>query len=219
MDAGAHIDGGGSGGGPLPEVVLFDLGGVLVELGGSAMGELTAAVGPDFWPRWLACRWVRAFERGRCSTEEFSRGVVDDWGLERTPEQFLAAVRTWPTGLEPGALDLVAEVRRSARVGCLSNTNEVHWSEQFASWGLAEAFDHAFASHLMGAVKPDPEAFDHVVSVLAVEPGMVLFLDDNAVNVAAARAAGLRSERVSGVAGARAALERWGVVRRPGRAR
>ena len=219
MDVGPHIDGGHSDGGPLPEVVLFDLGGVLVELGGPAMGELSAAVGPDFWPRWLACRWVRAFERGRCSIEEFSRGVVDDWGLERTPEQFLAAVRTWPTGLEPGALDLVAEVRRRARVGCLSNTNEVHWSEQFVPWGLAEAFDHAFASHLMGAVKPDPEVFDHVVSVVGVEPGRILFLDDNAINVDGALVAGLRAELVSGVAGARAALERVGVVRASGSAR
>lgn len=194
------------------EVVLFDLGGVLVRLSGSAMDALATSTGPDFWARWLACRWVRAFERGRCSAQEFAEGVVDDWDLAMTPDALLDAVHAWPTGLEDGALALVAEVRGVARVGCLTNTNALHWATQFTEWGLHRAFDHAFASHLVGLVKPDRDLFEHVVEQLGVDAGRVVFLDDNLVNVEGARAVGMVAEQVRGVDGARGALIELGVL-------
>jgi hypothetical protein len=48
------------------DLVLFDLGGVLIELGGvAAMMELAGIDTDDeLWLRWLSCRWVRTFERG-----------------------------------------------------------------------------------------------------------------------------------------------------------
>ena len=43
------------------EVVLFDLGGVLVELGG--MGDMATFAAEEneeeIWRRWLSCPWVR----------------------------------------------------------------------------------------------------------------------------------------------------------------
>ena len=47
------------------DVVLFDLGGVLVDFGGvEAMKELSGITDDDeLWHRWLTCRWVREFER------------------------------------------------------------------------------------------------------------------------------------------------------------
>src|SRR5271163_2913814 len=61
------------------ELVLFDLGGVLLDPGGVApMRELTGiASDEDLWARWLSCRWVRRFEAGHCTPEEFAAGVVD----------------------------------------------------------------------------------------------------------------------------------------------
>jgi len=61
-------------------------------------------------------------------------------------------------------------------------------------------------------VKPDADAFAHVVDALSVSPGRVLLLDDNQINVEGARAAGLRAERAVGVDGARRALARAGLV-------
>ena len=50
------------------DVVLFDLGGVLIELGG--MGDIAAFANEsdedEIWKRWLTCPWVRRFERGGC---------------------------------------------------------------------------------------------------------------------------------------------------------
>jgi len=61
-----------------PEVVLFDLGGVLVELGGMVdMGAFARESSEDeLWRRWLECPWVRRFGRGHCGAYDFARGMV-----------------------------------------------------------------------------------------------------------------------------------------------
>ncbi len=82
------------------EVVLFDLGGVLIELGGirelaSFAGEPgnpaenrepTRAAEDELWRRWLTCPWVRRFERGECDADSFARGMVDSWSMNVGPE-------------------------------------------------------------------------------------------------------------------------------------
>ena len=59
------------------DVVLFDLGGVLIDFGGVGPMKELAGIASDeeVWRRWLGCRWVRDFERGRCSPEDFAAGV------------------------------------------------------------------------------------------------------------------------------------------------
>jgi len=197
-----------------PEMVLFDLGGVLVELRGvSTMADLTGIDDEsELWRRWLGCRWVRRFERGDCDPQEFASGVIGDWDLAVGPEQFLETFVSWPVGPFAGAEHLVRETGATVSVGCLTNTNVLHWDGNAAHWPLMGQFAHKFASHRMHAVKPDADAFAHVVDALSVSPGRVLLLDDNQINVEGARAAGLRAERAVGVDGARRALARAGLV-------
>jgi HAD superfamily hydrolase (TIGR01509 family) len=191
------------------DVVLFDLGGVLVDLGGMPELKLFAGGGAsedDLWRRWLECPWVRRFERGLCDADSFSRGMVDAWSMTVGPEEFLEAFVAWPRGLLPGARELVLSIRPALRVGCLSNTNSLHADRQWSEFGLAELFEDRFLSHEMGLVKPDRAAFDHVVNLLGCRAERVLFLDDNQINVEGARVAGLRSERARGIEEAQAIL-------------
>ena len=197
-----------------PEVALFDLGGVLVELRG--VSTMTDLAGIDdeseLWRRWLGCRWVRRFERGLCTPEEFALGVVEDWGLDVRPGQFLEIFSSWPVGPFVGAEQLVRDTGSTIPVACLSNTNVLHWDGNVEQWPLPALFDHRFVSHRIGAVKPDLEAFAHVAAAVSVPPDRVLLLDDNQVNVDGARAAGLRAERAVGIDEARRVLERTGLV-------
>ena len=96
------------------DVVLFDLGGVLVDLGGLPELEVFAGGGvseEELWRRWLACPWVRRFERGHCDADSFSRGMVESWSMTVEPEEFLTAFAAWPRGLLPGARELVRSIR------------------------------------------------------------------------------------------------------------
>ena len=200
---------------PSPEVVVFDLGGVLAEFGGVERMRTLAGLDDDeeLWRRWLSCEWVRRFERGTCSPEDFASGVVADWGLTLTGDAFLSEFREWLVGPLPGAEELVSQTRAAGLpVAVLSNTNNVHWEAGASRWPLVSMFDRAFLSFELGLVKPDREIFERVVTDLEVEPARVLFLDDNRINVDAARAAGLRAERVVGVSEARQALAGAGVL-------
>jgi glucose-1-phosphatase len=196
------------------DLVLFDLGGVLIELGGVAALRKMSGIADDgaVWQRWLTSPWVRRFESGQCSSVEFSGGVVSEWGLSVSPEQFLELFRQWPVGPMAGSSELLAEVQRSVPIGCLSNTNQLHWEDQIGKWPMLDLFDHRFLSFDLGLVKPDPAIFRAVADRLPVPPDRVLFLDDNDLNVDAARAFGFLSQRVCGIGEARRVLGEAGVV-------
>ena len=197
------------------DLVLFDLGGVLIELGGVApMRELAGIDSDDeLWRRWLTCRWVRSFERGHCSADDFAAGVISDWGLSVAPDSFLDVFRSWPIGPLPGADALVRRVRQTVPVGCLSNTNSLHWDDHFTEWPIFDGFDFRFLSFELGIVKPDLELFDRVAALLPAPPDRVLFLDDNIINVEGATAAGFVSQVVRGGDEATDALVAAGVLR------
>lgn len=198
------------------DLVLFDLGGVLIELGGVAALQELAGIASDeaVWQKWLTSAWVRRFESGRCSAEEFSSGVVSEWELAVPPERFLELFRDWPIGPLAGSSELLVDVQRTVPIGCLSNTNTMHWEHQVARWPILGLFDYRFLSFDLGLVKPDPAVFQAVADSLPVSPDRVLFLDDNTLNSDAARSFGFLSERVRGVEEARQVLVDAGVINR-----
>ena len=196
------------------ELVLFDLGGVLIDPGGVApMRELSGIDSDeDLWARWLSCRWVRRFEAGQCTAEAFAAGVVGDWGLDLEPAAFLREFGGWPGPPEPGALELVTDVVAHMPAGFLSNMNSLQWAANYEATPLTEAFAYRFLSFELGLVKPDRAVFDAVAARLPVPRDRVLFLDDNEVNVEGAVTAGYTARHVRGVDAARAALVATGVL-------
>jgi HAD superfamily hydrolase (TIGR01509 family) len=69
--------------------------------------------------------------------------------------------------------------------------------------GLGSCFDSHFVSHLTGRIKPDAEAFEHAIETLGCAPEAIVFLDDNQINVDAARRHGIRAHRARGASEAR----------------
>jgi putative hydrolase of the HAD superfamily len=194
-------------------LVLFDLGGVLVNFRGvSQMGKFAGIADPEeLWERWLTCKWVRSFESGRCSELAFAAGVVEDWQLRMSPADYLEEFRSWPKGVLPGAEALVIEVKSRVPVSCFSNTNVLHW--QYAqTWPLMGLFDHVFLSFQMGMLKPDHDAFEHVASALPVPRGRILFLDDNPLHIDAALELRFSASRVAGIEEVRQALAEHDVI-------
>jgi putative hydrolase of the HAD superfamily len=196
-------------------VVLFDIGGVLVQLNGVAtilewMGHRITA--EEIGPLWLRSPSVRAFETGRLEPLDFAAGMVAELNLDMPPQRFLDAFTAWPSGLYPGALEMLASIPRRYMRAALSNSNSLHWSRVMDEMQLGPAFDHHFSSHLIGKIKPDAEAFHHVLESLGCNSHEVLFLDDNLLNVDAARALGMHAVVVRGATEARLALEQAGVI-------
>jgi len=196
--------------------VIFDIGGVLVELTGvqTMLEWMTHRTDHDgLWHAWLHSPAVRAYERGRIGTDEFAAQVVSEFGLSVDAEEFLRGFEVWPRGPLPGAHALLDALRPEIVRGCLSNSNVAHWDRVMDEMGFARHFQHSFASHLIDRIKPDREAFEHVCDATGLAPGSILFIDDNRINVDAARAVGLVAHRCVGPAEARTALDELGLLR------
>jgi putative hydrolase of the HAD superfamily len=196
-------------------VVLFDVGGVLVETSG--VGTMLAWMGhrisaEDLWKMWLTSPVVRAFETGRMSNDEFADQVIADFGLPVRREEFLREMATWSATFLPGAVELVERIPVRFVRATLCNSNPIHWPHLMQNDRFSNAFLYHFASHLTGKIKPDEAAFRHVIENLRCDPQEVLFLDDNELNVIGANAVGMKAMRVRGVAEARRALINLNVI-------
>ncbi|HEY3809255.1 MAG TPA: HAD family phosphatase [Steroidobacteraceae bacterium] len=196
-------------------VLLFDVGGVLVELRGVEIilawlgNRLTAE---QLWHRWLQSDAVRGFETGRIDAPQFAAGVIEEFQLDVDPQAFLDSFIGWPTGLFPGTLELLQRIPRRYQRALLSNSNPLHWPRVLDQMHLGPAIEHHFVSHLTGHIKPDPEAFEHVLQTLGCSAPEVAFFDDNALNIDTARALGMQARHVRGLAETHQALIELGVL-------
>jgi glucose-1-phosphatase len=134
------------------------------------------------------------------------------WGLDVAPERFLEIFRDWPIGPYPGTPYLLAEVQQSVQIGCLSNTNSMHWDHQTSLWPVLDMFDFRFLSFKLGLAKPDEAIFHAVAERLPFRRDRILYFDDVAVNSDAAKSFGFRSEQVRGIDEVRTALREFGVL-------
>lgn len=175
------------------ELLMLDLGGVLIA-GASPvlLAELARAPGasadalraeferikPDFWS-------------GRMTIPEAWRRLAAVAGVPHAPCPW--AEDRPPTGLVPlPALARVPTWARTVRVGVLSNEHAEWVLPILASSGVLDVLDPLLISSRTGVVKPDPAAFAQVAAG-GVPAARTLFVDDQAVNLAAAAACGIRT--------------------------
>jgi epoxide hydrolase-like predicted phosphatase len=190
------------------KVLLFDLGGVLVQNAaferlGALLAEPTDL--PTLKGRWLSSPSVRAFELGRIGPGAFAEAFIAEWSPTCSAEAFIVEFADWPGDFYPSAIPLLACLRRRHRIACLSNSNELHWN-RFD--GFRACFDEAFSSHLIGAIKPDAACFRLVLERLRLAPGDVVFFDDIEANARAAAKLGINAIHVDGFEALVLALER-----------
>jgi epoxide hydrolase-like predicted phosphatase len=196
------------------DVLLFDLGGVLVEVAPAArmLESLGLPTEPELLRRWVSVEpWVR-LEVGEIDGPSFSEQFVAELGLSLDPERVLSEFEAWNLGLFPGAAETLAELRQRHRLAVLSNTNEIHARRLTGEMGIHDRVDTVFFSHLIGLRKPDERAYRHVADELSVDVTDLVFFDDNAENVEAARSLGMQAWRVEGVAALRERLAALGYL-------
>lgn len=198
------------------KAIVFDIGGVLIELVG--VERMIEWSGHDLsieslWGRWLASPAVRRFEGGGSTPEEFSAEMVEEFLLPVPAEQFLEEFALWPARAYPGAAELVASLASRYHLATLSNTNVVHWDRICSHLQFEEEFRSNFLSYRLGLLKPDREIFEHIIEALDCRPAEILFLDDNQLNVDAAASVGIVARKVFGTTEATTALNELGIDR------
>jgi len=196
------------------DVLLFDLGGVLIELTGvPVMLEWTRGrfTETQLWEMWLSSPAVREFETGQSTPDKFSGAMIAEFGLRVSNEAFLSEFLYWPRRTYPGTQALLTDLAKHYTMASLSNISEMHWDRICTEMDLAPYFNLNFPSFQTGYVKPDREAFLHALKALDCRPEKALFMDDNRANVETARSLGMEAFTVDGLAGVEAVLKKQSV--------
>ncbi|MCK0770159.1 HAD family hydrolase [Chromohalobacter canadensis] len=199
-------------------VLLFDAGGVLVDWRGtSGLVELTQGRFDAEQARrfWMGFEAITPFETGGDDGTRFARAALEALELDMSPTAFLAVFDDWMRGPYAGAMALVERIRPVYRRAILSNTNPVHWRRLIDDYRIDVPFEKAFASHEIGARKPDPEAFEFVCRALDVRPDQVRFFDDNPECIEAACELGMTATQVRGLDELQDALAEFDALRPP----
>ena len=188
-------------------ILLFDLGGVLVDLADPVTSIGLEMTTDEFWAMWLNSSLVREFETGQLTVREFTDGLGAQLGFANAAA-FDKALRRWDLPMFNGVEESLRRLTSTHAVALLSNTNEIHWQHVATQTDVFDRFERLFLSYETGNAKPDPAAFHDVVAHFACEPADIIFFDDNAGNVAAAQAVGLRATQVQGWAAVENELSR-----------
>jgi putative hydrolase of the HAD superfamily len=199
----------------IPEVLLFDLGGVLVDSAGlrELPGMLAAPMSPeDLRRKWVTSPAVRSFETGRCSSQEFAVAFIEEWRLSIGHGDFLARFTAWAGAPYPETAELLSGLAGRYTLACLSNTNAAHWDSLCRMDDLRPVLERPFTSHKLGLMKPSPEVFARVASDLGHPPGDIAFFDDGPENVDVAARAGLSAHCTVGPVALRNVLRDLGLL-------
>ena len=182
-----------------PRLVLFDLDGVLADYDRPARcaALARAAGGVDEAAMFEAMfgddGLEHASDRGDVGLEGSLEGLRLRHGWQVDEADFLDA-RRLSTRVRPDVLALCRALATQARIAVFTNNGDwlVANLATIAPELPALFGDAIVCSGQMRQSKPEPQAFHACLARLgAVAPGDVLFIDDNAGNVAGARAAGL----------------------------
>ena len=176
------------------EVVIFDMGGVLIQYNEAPGHAAVQAMCVD--PQYAKSRiphlaqWDRV-HRGQVTFDDLFKLFVEQVGLETDYATFVLVAALGFGPPMPAISEVIDSLAGRFRFALLSNTNAVHWA--YARTHYADLLDRVkphFASFEIGMAKPDPEIFLHVAAELGVEPANCLFIDDLESNVDAARRVG-----------------------------
>ena len=211
---------------PPIHLVVFDLGRVLVRIcdGWQHACEVAGLRGalkgqfPDEAYAELHAAMC-SHEVGEIDLDAFARVAAPH--LNISTADFVAMHGVYTRGTYPGAAELLDDLRAAGvATACLSNTNANHWQVMSDRSGRAyvpfDKLDHLFASHLLRMRKPEERIYAHVEQVTGVEPERIVFFDDVAENIEAARRRGWHAHPISidfdPVAQAREHLRRHAVL-------
>ena len=186
------------------KAILFDLGGVLIDLAPSRVFEHWAKAA-DVTPASLAARWkieaaYKAHEQGKMEFIEFTSHLQKQLGISITQSD-------WKTGWNallgqpfPELLPRLSALAKRIPLYCFSNTNQTHWTALTARTNhpqLGGFFQKIYLSYAIGRRKPNVESYRWVTNDMGYRPTDIAFLDDNAANIHGAKRAGLCTTHVT----------------------
>jgi putative hydrolase of the HAD superfamily len=179
------------------DVVLFDVGGVLLTNGWDTRERALAAQHfhlnlPNLEEKHHSV--FSAWERGKITRDTYLDTTVFYRPRGFSREEFFNFVLAQSQWLPDGAIGILKQLTASnnCMVGALNNEARETNEYRFAEFGLHQYFKVALSSCYLGLRKPDLAIYQRALDILGRPAERILFIDDRAENVAGALSAGMR---------------------------
>lgn len=183
------------------EVVVFDLGGVVIDLNYNAtihsFQELGSEDFQELYSQALQSDLFDRYETGQISSLHFINKLKELLPQHLTPNQIVTAWNAMIQEFQPEKLKFLEEIKMTHTIALLSNTNDLHMDcvrrklNKVSKKSLEDYFHYTFLSHEITMRKPNEEVFLFICEKMDVSPEKVLFIDDSIQHIEGARKAGL----------------------------
>lgn len=182
--------------------IIFDLGGVLLDLDVPGCMNSLEKIGLNEVRRWMTGTNEKGFfnryESGLLTTVQFREAIRQWTGRNLLDEDIDKAWNSMLRDIPEEKLDLLLSLKKNYKLFLLSNTNELHWqvcAAKFVYKGMEvqDYFSHVFLSFQMHLVKPDKEIFRLVLEEGGLLAEETLFIDDSVENCQAAVSVGMNA--------------------------
>ena len=172
---------------PTIDVVLFDLGNVILDFNHFQIGEKLAAFsqkrgGQDpsaIFTHLFDLRngLVNLYETGKISSKKFFDVLKERFQLDISFEAF-ALIWNDIFVENRKVSEIIRSLKEQKRLGLISNTNPLHFDYALATFPVVRVFDRWILSHEVGFKKPAAEIFQAALRWASTEPQRILFIDD-----------------------------------------
>ncbi|WP_374414392.1 HAD-IA family hydrolase [Novosphingobium colocasiae] len=174
--------------------VVFDVGRVLVQWDLKALyGKLIADPARLEWftRHVVSEEWHFQHDAGRDLAEMVAARKAEFPGHDELIDAYATRFLETIPGNVPGSHDLVRTLAsRGVPLFAITNFASPFWKEYRSAEPLFDLFGDIVVSGDEKIVKPDPAIFDLAAARFGYQPQAMLFIDDNAANVAAAKMLG-----------------------------
>jgi putative hydrolase of the HAD superfamily len=184
--------------------VVFDFGGVILNIDFNKTAEAFASLGVDrfieMYSQKNADHLFRHYEEGKLSEPEFYDAIRRSINNTLSDEQIRHAWNALLLDYRIKAIDTLKKIRPHYNLYLLSNTNSIHvaaftkiYHEQFGGGNLEDHFDKIYYSHIIGLRKPAKEAYEYVLKENNLIAAETLFVDDTEPNIPPAKELGMQT--------------------------
>lgn len=189
---------------PAIKNIIFDLGGVLLNLNYSLTSSAFQKLSPEFssfdavYSEQQHKHLFENFEKGTITPQQFRNGICSCVQKNIADSLIDEAWNKMLLDFPKERVELLEKLKKHYRLFLLSNTNKIHieaysqkLKDNFGFTNLSHIFEQEYYSYNLGMRKPDPEIFQFVLSTNKLMPSATLFIDDSPQHIQTASSIGI----------------------------
>ena len=190
------------------DAIIFDLGGVLINLDYNATVRAFEALGnsgfEEMYSQASQSNLYDDFETGKISSFHFINRLLDLLPKGVTANNVAHAWDAMILDFKKERLELISRIKKEKPVFLLSNTNDLHMAKvrqelsKITPIPLEYFFTKVYLSQNIGHRKPNPEAFQIILEENQLDASKTLFIDDSSQHIEGASNLGIQTIHLEG---------------------